>query len=299
MNRSTSSDRGTKRLVIIILTCALAVAFVYNFNRQSLCPKLSDPLVQAAQKPCEPIMAREKKAASVRTPPKTWYEVAATTKTDKITTHAYDYAYDKYLPQFYAQGKVKLLEIGLGCDMVYGPGESLKLWLEYFKGIDLELHFMEYDEKCAREWQPKFPNIKFHVGDQANPEHLQRVLDDSGANFDVVIDDGGHTMQQQIVSLEYLLPRAVRPGGIYILEDLISSFYSGQYNGHTTDSYVNSLVSNMHKSEFPNSGGYVRVNRLHEHILSMEAMRGILVFTKMPKEADIPPGLRGKNLFRR
>jgi hypothetical protein len=27
--------------------------------------------------------------------------------------------------------------------MDYGPGESLKMWLDYFQPIALELHFME------------------------------------------------------------------------------------------------------------------------------------------------------------
>jgi len=41
--------------------------------------------------------------------------------------------------------------------------------------------------------------------------------------IDVVLDDGGHTPQQQIVTLECLLP-AIRPGGVYLCEDINGGF---------------------------------------------------------------------------
>jgi len=47
-----------------------------------------------------------------------------------------------------------------------------------------------------------------------------------GDNFDIIIDDGGHTMKQQQISLKYLF-NAVKPGGYYVLEDLHTC--SGQW----------------------------------------------------------------------
>jgi hypothetical protein len=38
-----------------------------------------------------------------------------------------------------------------------------------------------------------------------------------------VIEDGGHTMRQQITSFEVLFP-FLNPGGIYFLEDLLTSW---------------------------------------------------------------------------
>lgn len=54
--------------------------------------------------------------------------------TDKISVHTYESMYSFY---FEARGarryrKLKILEIGLGCDMGYGPGASAKLWRKYF-----------------------------------------------------------------------------------------------------------------------------------------------------------------------
>ena len=227
-----------------------------------------------------------------------WYDVAKTTKTDKIKAHAYDYMYEKYLsPLLSSQRKVKFLEIGLGCDMKYGPGESLKVWKKYFEclGDNFELHFMEYDAKCATKWQGQFPNIPFHIGDQANTTDLERMLTKSGGEFDVIVDDGGHTMAQQIISIEFLLPKALKPGGLYFLEDMHSSYYvgrRGKFRGMYTVDFVANTINDMHKTEFGSSRP--RSGWLHSHILNVDCMRAICVFTKLP--TILPPGLVGKRI---
>ena len=44
----------------------------------------------------------------------------------------------------------------------------------------------------------------------------------AGSDIHVLIDDGGHTMEQQQVSLGFLL-KHVRPGGYYVIEDVHTS----------------------------------------------------------------------------
>ncbi len=70
--------------------------------------------------------------------------------------------------------------------------------------------------------------ITTHYGSQEDIEFLKTV-NSKEDYFDVIIDDGGHTMTQQITSFIYLLPK-VRSGGMYIIEDLetiniMSSFF--------------------------------------------------------------------------
>lgn len=50
---------------------------------------------------------------------KTFYEIAKEKGTDKVTDHSYQHVYDKYLPAI-RNKRIKMLEIGLGCDMVSG-----------------------------------------------------------------------------------------------------------------------------------------------------------------------------------
>lgn len=47
----------------------------------------------------------------------TWHDLATHHNTDKVNPHSYQDMYDKYLPAF-RHKKIKMLEIGLGCDMV-------------------------------------------------------------------------------------------------------------------------------------------------------------------------------------
>ncbi|PHH79423.1 hypothetical protein CDD80_4876 [Ophiocordyceps camponoti-rufipedis] len=75
------------------------------------------------------------------------------------------------------------------------------------------------------------------VGDQADSVFLDQFVANATADglFDLVIDDGGHTMKQQITSLERLWP-VVKPGGLYVIEDLQTSYWP-EYGGvsSTTD----------------------------------------------------------------
>jgi hypothetical protein len=77
------------------------------------------------------------------------------------------------------------------------------------------------------------------VGDQSKREQLQKAIDVSGGDIDLLVDDGGHTMQQQQVSLGYLF-KFVKPGGYYILEDIHTSIaalwpgYGAEADGSNT-----------------------------------------------------------------
>ncbi|KAK8016139.1 hypothetical protein PG993_014328 [Apiospora rasikravindrae] len=180
----------------------------------------------------------EAHGAAVSSPPKaapsaapasnvpSFHEIALKYGTDKVTTHQYWFMYDKYFPSI-RDKRVKMLEIGLGCDMNYGPGKSYYTWLEYFPNVDL--YYMEYDAACAEKWSAETTGATIYAGDQADKVFLQKFIDETGGNFDIIIDDGGHTMNQQQVSLE-MLWKIVKPGGMYFIEDLQTSFM-GSYGG--------------------------------------------------------------------
>lgn len=63
------------------------------------------------------------------------------------------------------------------------------------------------------------------IGDQSDPEFLAHVAREYGP-FDVIIDDGGHSMRQQITSIEHLFP-TLNDGGLYLVEDTHTSYWDG------------------------------------------------------------------------
>jgi len=60
------------------------------------------------------------------------------------------------------------------------------------------------------------------IGDQADRTFLRKVRDELGS-IDVVIDDGGHTMLQQVHSFEELYPVTKR---LYVVEDTHTSYWA-------------------------------------------------------------------------
>jgi hypothetical protein len=143
------------------------------------------------------------------------YSLSEKHKTNK-SWHGYMSFYEKLLDPIRLD-VTHMLEIGID------QGSSLKVWKEYFPksaifGIDLVI------PDCVK-------NAEYvcGVGDQSNPADLQKLLRQWGnPQFDCIIDDGGHTVKQQRVSIETLWS-SVRPGGYYIIEDLHTNIRAMHY----------------------------------------------------------------------
>ncbi|CAF1061583.1 unnamed protein product [Adineta steineri] len=174
--------------------------------------------------------------------------VSLTYKTDKVTTHHYDILYEKYLSK-YVGSNVILLEIGLGCGMPYGPGASAYVW-RYYLGPLANIYFLEFDRRCGEEWYKSHGhkvNVTMFYGSQDDITVLNNVKSAQGY-FDVIVDDGGHSMNQQITSFVQLLPK-VKSGGIYVIEDLLTSYistYGGGYlRNSTTIEFIKKIIENI------------------------------------------------------
>jgi hypothetical protein len=124
---------------------------------------------------------------------------------------------------------VKILEIGVE------TGKSHRMWLEYFPnatiyGFDIfnELDRSNYVAEFYRLQQTcrHLDRSVIFKGSQESEEDLKQFINLYGGDFDIIIDDGGHTMRQQQVSLKYLFDQ-VKPGGYYVVEDLHAC--SGQW----------------------------------------------------------------------
>lgn len=139
--------------------------------------------------------------------------------TDKVTTHQYHIMYGDYLlPYYYAHPNMKMLEIGLGCNMEYGAGASVGIWKQLFPSADL--WEAEQDSGCVEKHRDtSLKGLHVLVGDQSRPDTLKKWIADSGGGFDVIIDDGGHRNCQIWTSFQALWPE-VKKGGLYFIEDM-------------------------------------------------------------------------------
>ena len=109
--------------------------------------------------------------------------------------------------------------------MTYGPGKSLSLWEEYFTHRDARVSFLEVDGVCVKNHEIKLRNGTIFVGSQEDESVLRNIAAEGHAvgGYDVIVDDGGHTMKQQLTSLKVLWP-AVSSGGLYVIEGLQTSY---------------------------------------------------------------------------
>lgn len=104
-------------------------------------------------------------------------------------------------------------------------GASHRMWQKYFEGA--EIFGIDIEDNSSLEKE----GIHTFVADQANREDLQGFIDAYPGAFDVILDDGGHAMDHQQVSLGFLFPY-VKPGGYFIIEDVHTSlpdFYPAQF----------------------------------------------------------------------
>lgn len=119
--------------------------------------------------------------------------------------------YDRHLSKFRGR-EVHVLEIG-----VYSGG-SLRMWRDYL-GEGVHVYGVDIADEC-RVYEG--PGVRVFIGDQADPGFWRWLLAQVPL-VDIVIDDGGHQVSQQRPTLEALLPH-IRPGGLYLCEDVHGSF---------------------------------------------------------------------------
>lgn len=127
--------------------------------------------------------------------------------------------YERHLNHF-RDKPVTLVEIG-----VQGGG-SLEMWGKYL-GPDARIIGIDLDPNC-QNLEYTNPNIKVITGDQADPIFWNEFLSKVG-NIDILLDDGGHVMNQQVTSFECVFPR-LPVGSVYICEDCHTSYWP-DYDG--------------------------------------------------------------------
>eukprot|EP00667_Euglena_gracilis_P007894 EG_transcript_7974 len=139
--------------------------------------------------------------------------------TDKVHGHVYHLMYGIFLGPFRHTVPFKFFEIGLGCDMEYGPGASARMWRQYLANADL--WEADLDQACVRSHSKPLRELGITAlhGNQANFDDLRRWVKQTGGRFNAVVDDGGHS-NTMILKTFALLWGEVVPCGLYFLEDL-------------------------------------------------------------------------------
>jgi hypothetical protein len=146
-------------------------------------------------------------------------------KTDKspLVAHSYTPTYYELFKDIRDKVK-KVLEIGIGIpdNMIHSSGKdyikgaSLRMWRDFFPnaqiyGADIEKEAMFEDER-----------IKTFLCDQTKEEDLKRLLEQTGTDIDIFIDDGAHYYYTQVFLARFMM-QLLKQDVMYFIEDVRSS----------------------------------------------------------------------------
>lgn len=135
-------------------------------------------------------------------------KIAEQWTTDKgVIGHHYLRYYQRYVERM-KMTATKVLEIGVDL------GKSHRMWRDYFPnaqvwGLDSDRQYVDGVDLGGR--------IALALGNQNDPEIMERMA--INGPYDLIVDDGSHIPQHQIYSFQQLFS-AVKPGGVYIIEDI-------------------------------------------------------------------------------
>lgn len=166
---------------------------------------------------------------------------------------------------------LSLLEIGVQ------SGASLRMWADYFPNAAIT--GVDCNERCMKHATER---IKILIGNQADKRFLGTL-----GMFDIIIDDGGHTMLGQRVSLKRLWKNNLRSGGIYVIEDLETSYWPEFGGGYgrkdTTIARLKEMVDCLNAAAMTHDRAKsYRVSGMRSDVVSMHFYPSICFLHKRP-----------------
>lgn len=147
--------------------------------------------------------------------------------TDKASNHHnYLGIYETYLSKYKGRDLVLVDAIG-GYEFFDRGGESLRMWAAYFPdarivGIDLYGKTLDVPR-----------NVHLYKCSQDSPTGMAKIFELEGKP-DVFIDDFSHVNDLTLKTFDIVFPM-LKPGGIYIVEDIEGSWYPDHGFGGTAD----------------------------------------------------------------
>lgn len=134
-------------------------------------------------------------------------------KTDKNTVHSYTQVYEELFNKKRLTAN-KVMEIGVQ------RGGSIKLWNNYFQnaviyGLEISKNINSYLKKVIEN-----KNIRYINGiDAYNKKFYSSFISENKNSFDIVIDDGPHTLESMIIFVEKYID-LLKEDGILVVEDV-------------------------------------------------------------------------------
>ena len=133
--------------------------------------------------------------------------------TDKNTLHSYLDLYQSLLEEK-KDTATHILEVGIR------DGGSILLWKDFFQGATiygLDIVDSIHPSASIR----KNPRVQLHFSNAYNETWFRKTFLDKGLQFDMMLDDGPHTLESMIEFIR-LYSQIMKSNGLLIVEDVQS-----------------------------------------------------------------------------
>lgn len=181
--------------------------------------------------------------------------------------------YERHFARF-RDTDVHIVEFGVD------KGGSLQMWKDYF-GKNCKVYGIDIDSNCKNFEEER---VKIFIGDQEDRKFLRELAKEI-PRIDILIDDGGHTMKQQINTFEELFPY-VDKNGVYLCEDLHTSYwkkYGGAYKKHDTFiEYSKNFIDSINARHSQEAG--LSITEFTKSAYSLHYYDSVLVIEKRYRE---------------
>ena len=198
------------------------------------------------------------------------FKIYKNLKYESLKCNTYFQVYEE-LFKSYVGKEITFVEIGVL------HGGSLFMWKEYFgdkaKIIGIDLH--------PRSKELEKHGFDIYVGSQSDVNFWKNFYSKVG-KIDILLDDGGHENNQQIITLNESIPN-INDGGIIVTEDTHTSYFK-KFGNPSKYSFINysKYLVDVVNSRFP-SNEIKKNNDFRKRIFSIvfyESMVALKIDTK-------------------
>ena len=197
-------------------------------------------------------------------------------KNVSLKCDTYFQAYEEIFKEYVGK-KITFVEIGVL------HGGSLFMWKEYF-GSNARIIGIDLNPK-AKELEKE--GFEIYIGSQSDKNFWENFYSKVG-KIDILLDDGGHVNDQQIITLSESVNN-INDGGIIMTEDVHTSYFK-KFGNPSKYSYINysKFLIDVVNSRFPETG--IKKNNFSSKIYSVSFFESIVAI-KINSKKSIEPNI--------
>lgn len=201
----------------VALAITLVVGCQNPASNKASVPPVASPNTTPPPAAPPPAAPPQNTAAPTGTPLPNMSDIARELTDKGPNGHNFTDLYERFLGGW-RHDPIRIFEIGIA------SGGSIRLWNAYYDKANI------FAIDIVKSTQYENARTRTFIADQENRTQLAKAMAAFGGEFDFMLDDGGHNMSLQQISLGFLF-KYVKSGGYYIVEDMHTSLTNKYVGG--------------------------------------------------------------------